>query len=107
LQEDASEKSSEIILLLLEGFMDVGMLWFDADHKCDVGVKITRASDFYESKYGRKPNLCFLHPTTAGETHPREVDGLRVQTSKLVLPDHFWLGVEKVEQGRAARKQAA
>jgi hypothetical protein len=87
--------------------MDVGMLWFDADRKCDVGARITKASNFYKSKYGRKPNLCFLHPTTAGEAHPGEVDGLRVQTSKMVLPDHFWLGVEKAEQSRVRQKQAA
>ncbi|MEE9507913.1 MAG: hypothetical protein V3V44_01365 [Anaerolineales bacterium] len=87
--------------------MDVGMLWFDADRDCDVSARITRASDFYKSKYGRKPNLCFLHPTTAGEAHPGEVDGLQVRTSKMVLPDHFWLGVEKAKQSQAGRKRAA
>jgi hypothetical protein len=92
---------------LPEDNMDVGMLWFDADQKCDVSARITRASDFYKSKYGRKPNLCFLNPKTAGETHPGEVDGLRIQTSKMVLPDHFWLGIEKAEHKEAGRQRAA
>lgn len=87
--------------------MDVGMLWFDADRKCDLNAKISRASDFYRSKYGRKPNLCFLHPNTAGESHPQEVNGLRVQTSKLVLPDHFWLGVDKLEKNQVKQRPAA
>lgn len=87
--------------------MDVGMLWFDADQKRDVSSRITRASEFYKSKYGRKPNLCFLHPKTAGETHPREVEGLRIQTSKMVLPDHFWLGIEKAEHKDIGQKRAA
>lgn len=87
--------------------MDVGMLWFDADRTCDVVARITSASNFYNSKYGRKPNLCFLHPTTAEGAHPKQVDGVRVRTSKMVLPDHFWLGVEKAEQSQAEQKQAA
>ncbi len=79
--------------------MDVGMLWFDSDQQRDMRTRIERASSYYQTKYGRKPNLCFIHPATACDGTPREVNGLRVLTCTTVLPNHFWLGIEKVEAG--------
>ena len=77
--------------------MDIGMLWFDSDSNQDVSVRIKQASTYYTSKYGREPNLCYLHPSTGGTGIPTNIDGLKVVTSKTVLPDHFWLGIEKTE----------
>lgn len=79
--------------------MDVGMLWFDSDHQRDVHARIERASAYYQSKYGRKPNLCFIHPAASSDGTPKEVEGLRILTSAMVLPNHFWLGIEKAEGG--------
>ncbi|HEY44145.1 MAG TPA: hypothetical protein G4O11_09205 [Anaerolineae bacterium] len=75
--------------------MKVGMLWFDGDLKINLGVRIERAAIYYRDKYGRPPNLCIIHPSTAGEDPPRSVIGVDVRTSAAVQPDHFWLGIKE------------
>ncbi len=75
--------------------MNVGMLWFDGDPQRDVPDRILRAAEYYRTKYGRTPTLCFLHPSTAGAQPPLEVGGLRVRMSDSVLRDHLWIGVEE------------
>lgn len=73
--------------------MNVGMMWFDADKQRSLERRIGRAVSYYQEKYGRQPTICFLNPGTAGQ-QPPAVDGLQLQTSASVLPDHFWLGVK-------------
>jgi hypothetical protein len=53
---------------------------------------------YYRRKYGRRPNLCIIHPMTAGEDSISQVEGLAIRKSVSVLPDHFWIGVEEREQ---------
>ncbi len=72
--------------------MNVGMLWFDNDTKADLATKIQRAATYYTSKYGKAPNLCFVHPRTLGDTQLKE-NGIEVRTTRSVLPNHFWLGM--------------
>lgn len=72
--------------------MNVGMLWFDNDPKTDLAVKIARAADYYCKKYGQSPNLCFVHPNMLGGL-PWQGNGIEVRTTRSVLPNHFWLGV--------------
>jgi len=38
--------------------MSTGMLWFDNDPKLDLPAKIQRAIEYYQKKYGQKPDLC-------------------------------------------------
>jgi hypothetical protein len=87
--------------------MDIGMLWFDSNHNQDVCARIERASTFYRSKYGRKPDLCYVHPSMLTGTIPKEVGGLKIRTSQTVLPNHFWLGIEDTEASKARSKIAA
>ena len=47
----------------METEMNTGMLWFDNDPKIDFYVKIMRASEYYQKKYGQIPNVCFVHPS--------------------------------------------
>ena len=72
--------------------MDSGMLWFDNDNKVDLATRIHRAADYYQNKYGKTPNLCFVHPSMLGE-EPYKSNGIEVRTTRTVLPNHFWLGV--------------
>jgi hypothetical protein len=72
--------------------MNVGMLWFDNDSKADLGIKINRAADYYRNKYGCTPNLCFVHPSMLG-ANPIYGTNVEVRTTRSVLPNHFWLGV--------------
>ena len=75
--------------------MKIGMLWFDGDLQVDLGVRIERAAIYYRDKYGRSPNLCVIHSSTAGENHPDSVIGVDVHTSAAVQPDHFWVGLKE------------
>ncbi|OGO19737.1 MAG: hypothetical protein A2Z14_00805 [Chloroflexi bacterium RBG_16_48_8] len=83
------------------------MLWFDSNQQQDVSARIKKASTYYRSKYGRKPDLCYVHPSTLCGEIPKEVDGLKVLMSQTVLPNHFWLGIEKAEASKVHSKVAA
>jgi hypothetical protein len=72
--------------------MNIGMLWFDNDVKADLPTKIQRAADYYRTKYGRTPNLCFVHPSMLPNP-VNQTGGVELRTSRSVLPNHLWLGV--------------
>ena len=73
--------------------MNTGMLWFDNDPKVDLVTKIQRATEYYQNKYGQKPDLCYVHPSMIAEKKQRAV-GIEVQSNQMVLPNHLWLGVK-------------
>jgi hypothetical protein len=75
--------------------MKIGMLWFDGDFNQGLDERISRAAAYYRDKYGRIPNLCVVHPATAGEHPPGAVNGVLVKISLTVQPDHFWLGFKE------------
>ena len=72
--------------------MMIGMLWFDNDNRADLESKLRRAIDYYQSKYGRTPNLCFVHPSMLPQAAPQNM-GVELRTTRSVRPNHFWLGV--------------
>lgn len=74
--------------------MNVGMLWFDNDPKSAIEMKIERAAAYYTKKYGKTPDLCFVHPSELGQASPKS-GKIQVRSSTSVLPHHFWIGVEK------------
>jgi hypothetical protein len=76
--------------------MKVGLLWFDDDPQRELEQKVLRAATHYERKYGRSPDLCFVHPSALGGNgrHPvKQAGGVEIRTGRSVLPHHFWLGV--------------
>ena len=73
--------------------MSTGMLWFDNDPKLDLPAKIQRAMDYYQKKYGQKPDLCYVNPS-ALDDKPLRGAGVEVQTNQMILPNHFWLGMK-------------
>jgi hypothetical protein len=91
--------------------MEIGMLWFDNDKKSDYEAKIERAATYYRNKYGRTPNLCFVHPCMIPDNGSRAADkasretenltlksqGVEIRTSKTMLPNHFWIGINRQE----------
>jgi len=74
--------------------MDIGLLWFDNDSKSDLGTKVLKAADYYRSKYGQDPNLCFVHPSMMTEAKAN-AGQVAVCTNSSVLPHHFWIGVQQ------------
>ena len=96
--------------------MDIGMLWFDNDNKTDLQLKIERAAAYYRNKYGKTPNLCFVHPcmipknpeeslpndaSQEAENPPINSQGVEIRTSNTMLPNHFWIGINRQESATA------
>jgi hypothetical protein len=85
--------------------MNVGMLWFDNDPKSELNTKIARAANYYRTKYGKTPDICFVHPTMlVGTSPPNPVEdkqpkmsswsgGIEIRSTRAVLPNHFWIGI--------------
>ena len=70
--------------------MKVGMLWLDDDKRRSLDEKIRRAAEYYELKYGRSPNWCYVNKSELVEE--KGVGRLWVKPAIYVLPHHFWLG---------------
>lgn len=79
--------------------MDIGMMWFDNDPKTTLDVKVQHAADYYQHKYGRKPNLCFVNPLSYAKGQPQaetaRPGSILIQPFRAVLPDHLWIGLEE------------
>lgn len=74
--------------------MHIGMLWFDSSQST-LPVKIQKAADYYEKKYGKRPDLCLVHLSALEKDQAQlEISKVTVRTSRYVLPSHLWLGVE-------------
>jgi hypothetical protein len=86
--------------------MDIGMLWFDNDKKTSIPSKVERAAQYYQKKYGKIPNLCYIHPKMVNGGNGRKgnskqesnkdslkVGGILVLKNEKILPDHFWIGI--------------
>ena len=77
--------------------MHTGMLWFD-NSQTALTVKIQKAVDYYQKKYGRNPDLCLVHPSMldAAEQNQRqlEINRMTVRPYRPVLPGHIWIGIE-------------
>jgi hypothetical protein len=90
------------VTTLKEIGMRVGMLWFDNSGQRDLDAKLERAIAHYEAKYGARPTVCYVHPSMLLSAR-HNIAGLDLRGSNMILPHHFWLGVEdEVEQRSAA-----
>jgi hypothetical protein len=74
--------------------MREGLLWFDNDPKRDLAAKVGRAVKHYRHKFGRVPNMCYVHPSMVNDG-PVEVESVRVTGLPSVLRHHFWIGEEQ------------
>jgi hypothetical protein len=74
--------------------MDIGMLWYDDDTKRPLSEKVARAVDYYKTKYGSVPTVCFVNPATLKDS-PDTAAGVQIRPARNVMVDHFWLGVGK------------
>lgn len=70
--------------------MNVGMMWYDSSAK-SVEKKITEGAEYYEKKYGRKPNSCVVNPEDFDKSI--SVDGITITQQKYILKNIFWIGV--------------
>lgn len=76
--------------------MKIGMLWYDNDPKATLETKIERAAAYYRNKYGKAPNICFVHPSSVApaETDNLQISGVEIRPSDYMLVNHFWIGLQ-------------
>jgi len=74
--------------------MTTGMLWYDNDNKTDLPTKISRAAEYYQKKYGKRPDLCYVHPSMLASASTN-APGIEIKTTRHVLPHHLWLGLHE------------
>ena len=74
--------------------MDVGMLWYD-DTKKELSEKVARAVEYYTSKYGVAPTLCFVNPSMLRQAEL--MGSVQVRPARMVLANHFWVGVGETQ----------
>ncbi len=72
--------------------MNVGLLWHDSGSD-DLARKVKRAARRYRVRFGKKPNVCYVHPTLLPEGDA-QVEDINVRSSQRILRHHFWLGQE-------------
>ena len=75
--------------------MDIGMLWYDDDSKRQLTEKVTRAAAYYQSKYGARPTVCYVHPSLLNAAPAETIAGVRLRPARTVLVNHFWMGVDQ------------
>ena len=87
--------------------MEIGMLWFD-DGPLSIKDRVKAAAGYYSEKYGRKPNLCLVHPEMLDKDEGK-VNGIVIRKGKGVMPGHFWIGVDETQaraNGKRTKKTA-
>jgi len=79
--------------------MNTGMFWFD-NSSTNLAQKIQKAVDYYEQKYGHKPDLCLVNlAVTLPDSGVGGGMAITVRPSKYVLPGHLWIGIEEMPAG--------
>ena len=79
--------------------MHTGMLWFDNDPKTTLSVKIQKAMEYYNKKFGRIPDICLVNPTMLEAGQKKlELGKMIIRPYRSVMPGHFWIGVEDQKQ---------
>ena len=73
--------------------MQMGLLWFDDNPSLPVSSKIEQAARRYRERFGRSPDLCYVHPRTLADAKDLSVD-LQVAERPTVQPNNFWIGVK-------------
>ena len=72
--------------------MDIGMLWYDGDTKRTLDAKVASAVEYYRTKYGATPTVCFVHPSMLTSAQAASA-GVQLRPARVVMVNHFWLGV--------------
>jgi hypothetical protein len=86
--------------------MDIGMLWYDDDHKGRLDDRVARAAAYYRQKYGVQPTECYVHPGMLAEGQPAVAAGVRLHPSRTVIKNHLWLGVGDDEAAAQPARRA-
>lgn len=73
--------------------MNVGLLWHDSSAK-KFNRKLAQAAERYQTRFGKKPNVCYVNPATMPEGD-LTIEGILIRASSRILRNHFWVGQEQ------------
>ncbi|MCS7282612.1 MAG: hypothetical protein NZ769_04580 [Anaerolineae bacterium] len=88
----------------------IGLLWFDDSPQRSLKEKVEQAARRYTEKFGRYPNVCYVHPSMldgdggSGQALVLELGDvsrrgcplrLTVRPRRTVLRHHLWVGEEE------------
>jgi len=71
--------------------MHTGMGWLN-NANLALAENIRKAGEYYKNKYGRLPELCFVHPSMLRDSE--QVAGITVRPWRYILPGNLWIGIE-------------
>ena len=74
--------------------MNIGMLWYDNDPQKGIEDKVDQAATYYQEKYGKEPDLCFVHSSMKNKA-PSQAGTVEIRSSGTVMPNYFWIGVNQ------------
>lgn len=107
--------------------MKSGCLWFDNSGERTLDEKVIRAAQYYTTKYGDPPDICYVHPTMLlAESYKEKLSCrmeftpqntivlklwepddvlddnmeewiIAIKTTNSIMPNHFWIGINKKE----------
>ncbi|PWH12300.1 MAG: hypothetical protein DDG60_13865 [Anaerolineae bacterium] len=78
--------------------MNVGMLWLASEKTASIPAMVAHAAEHYRQKYGKSPNLCFVHPSLLeNAAQPEQPPPITVKPDKTILPGLLWIGVEDTD----------
>jgi len=80
--------------------MDIGMLWYDDDTKRKLDEKVARAAQYYQTKYGVAPTVCYLHPSMLDDK-TGVAGSVQLRPMRTVLVNHLWIGLSEPVQTEA------
>jgi hypothetical protein len=73
--------------------MTKAMLWWCEREQLKDNIQA--AADYHEKKYGRRPDLCLVHPEALKGVKLEEIQDITVRPWRSVLPGHLWIGIEE------------
>jgi len=72
--------------------MRSGLLWFDDSPTVPLAAKVDHAVRRYREKFGKAPNVCYVHPRTLAAAGT-DATPVRVVGLPSIQPNHFWVGL--------------
>jgi len=87
--------------------MNIGMMWFNDNPKIPLATKVLEAAEYYQTKYGQKPDLCLVSPAMYEQIQKKSVEGrsnelvegkqgkIIIRALRSILPGHLWIGVDE------------
>lgn len=76
--------------------MKQGMLWYDNFSDQKFPERIRRAVDYFNEKYGKTPELCFVHPDMINGENRNDLP-VKIVPDKKVLHNHIWIEFPRAE----------